>query len=95
MKTLLIILCIIFAVKFWPYIIAFPFAVVKALYYIVTGRDNDPDGIQQLHPAQRSRFKIGVETDLGKGGTVCQNQNQEDNRPSQYFFSISSSLSSM
>ena len=52
MKTLLIILCIIFAVKFWPYIIAFPFAVVKALYYIVTGHDNDPE-IVELKEAKK------------------------------------------
>ena len=46
MKTLLIILCIVFLAKFWPYIIAFPFAMVKALYYIVTGRDNDPEVVE-------------------------------------------------
>jgi hypothetical protein len=53
MKTLLIILCIIFAVKFWPYIIAFPFAVVKALYYIVTGRDNDPEMVELKEAKKR------------------------------------------
>ena len=53
MKTLLIILCIIFVVKFWPYIIAFPFAIVKALYYIVTGRDNDPEVVELKEAKKR------------------------------------------
>lgn len=54
MKTLLIILCIIIVVKYWPYIIAFPFAIVKAVYYIVTGRDNDPE-IVELKEAKKAR----------------------------------------
>jgi hypothetical protein len=53
MKTLLIILCIVFAVKFWPYIIAFPFAIVKAVYYIVTGRDNDPEVVELKEAKKR------------------------------------------
>ena len=52
MKTLLSILCIIIAVKYWPYIIAFPFAIVKAVYYIVIGRDNDPE-IVELKEAKK------------------------------------------
>jgi len=46
MKTLLIILCIVIAVKFWPYIIAFPFAVV-------TGRDNDPEVVELKEAKKR------------------------------------------
>ena len=53
MKTMLIILCIIFMVKFWPYIIAFPFAIVKAVYYIVTGRDNDPEVVELKEAKKR------------------------------------------
>ena len=53
MKTLLIILCIIIAVKYWPYIIAFPFAIVKAVYYIVTGRDNDPEVVELKEAKKR------------------------------------------
>ena len=53
MKTLLIILCIIIVVKYWPYIIAFPFAVVKAVYYIVTGRDNDPEVVELKEAKKR------------------------------------------
>ena len=53
MKTLLIILCIVIAVKYWPYIIAFPFAVVKAVYYIVTGRDNDPEVVELKEAKKR------------------------------------------
>ena len=53
MKTLLIILCIVLVAKFWPYIIAFPFAVVKALYYIVTGRDNDPEVVELKEAKKR------------------------------------------
>lgn len=53
MKTLLIILCIVFVVKFWPYIIAFPFAIVKAVYYIVTGCDNDPEVVELKEAKKR------------------------------------------
>ena len=53
MKTLLIILCIIFVVKFWPYIIAFPFAIVRAVFYIVTGRDNDPEVVELKEAKKR------------------------------------------
>lgn len=53
MKTMLIMLCIVFAVKFWPYIIAFPFAIVKVVYYIVTGRDNDPEVVELKEAKKR------------------------------------------
>ena len=53
MKTLLIILYVLFVVRFWPYIIALPFAVVKADRYIVTGRDNDPEVVEMKENRKR------------------------------------------
>ena len=43
MKIMLIIFCIVFLAVFWPYVIAFPYAIVKAICLIVSGRDNDPE----------------------------------------------------
>lgn len=46
MKTLIIILCILLVVAFWPYVFAFPFAIVKALWLVLTGRDSDPELVE-------------------------------------------------
>lgn len=53
MKTLLIILCIVLVVAFWPYVIAFPFAIVKALWLVLTGRDNDPEVVEMKEAKMR------------------------------------------
>lgn len=47
MKVLLIIICVVLAVAFWPYLIALPFAIVKAVYLMVSGRDNSPYWIER------------------------------------------------
>lgn len=50
METFLfILLCIVgvvLIVVFLPYVIALLIGVVKALYFIVTGRDNDPEWVK-------------------------------------------------
>jgi len=61
MKTLLIILCTVLVVAFWPYVIAFPFAIVKALWLILTGRDNAPE-VVEMKEAKMREFAAKKET---------------------------------
>ena len=50
---LLAIACIVLLWVVVPYVIAIPLGIVKALYYIVTGRDNDPEVVELKEARKR------------------------------------------
>ena len=59
METLLFILLslvgIILIVVLLPYVIAIPLGIIKAVWLIVTGRDNDPEWVEERKSFEAER----------------------------------------